>query len=166
MDTQIITTIGAGLLLAVAVLGTIVPVLPGSLLAIITLLGWAAIIGGPVAWWTAGLAVLVALIGWSASTVLTGHNLKKQLIPRGSILLAVLLAIVGMFVTPVLGLFVGFAAGLLLGEYWRRKNFPEALKAAGSALKAMGVGMLVEFGCAALAASIWMIGVLIHFVNR
>ncbi|PQZ95093.1 hypothetical protein CQ018_07130 [Arthrobacter sp. MYb227] len=166
MDTQIITTIVAGLLLVVAVLVTVIPVLPGSLLAVLTLLGWAWILGGPVAWWTAGIGMVVALIGWSASTVLTGHNLKKQMIPRGSILLAVLLAIVGMFLIPVLGLFVGFAVGLLLGEYLRRKNFPAALQAAASALKAMGLGMLVEFGCAALASSVWMIGVLIYFVNR
>lgn len=166
MDTQIIATIVAGLLLAVAVLGTIIPVLPGSLLTVLTLLGWAWFIGGPVAWWAAGIGILLALVGLSASTILTGRSMKKQLIPRGSILFAVVLAIIGMFLIPVLGLFIGFAVGLLVGEYVRRKNLPEALKAAGLALKAMGLGMLVEFSCAALASSAWMIGVIIHFSTR
>ena len=110
--------------------------------------------------------MVLALAGWSASTVLTGRNLKQQKIPRGSIALALALAIVGMFVIPVLGLFLGFAEGLVLGEYARRRDFPAALRASGSALKAMGLGVLVEFGCAALASSVWMIGVIAHFATR
>ncbi|MFL4479465.1 DUF456 domain-containing protein [Paeniglutamicibacter sp. ORCA_105] len=166
MDIQIITSVVAGLLLTVAVVGTIVPVLPGSLLAIGTLLAWGWILGSPAAWWCAGIGMALALAGWSASTVLTGRNLQQQKIPRGSITLGVVLAVVGMFLIPVLGLFIGFAVGLVLGEFRRRKDFPAALRASGSALKAMGVGVLVEFGCAALAASVWMIGVITHFATR
>ncbi len=166
MDTQIITTVIAGLLLAVAALGTIIPVLPGSLLTLGTLLAWGWILGSGASWWSAGIGMAIALAGWSASTVLTGRNLKKQMIPRGSVFLAVALGIVGMFVVPVLGLFLGFGVGLLVGEYSRRRNLTEALRASGSALKAMGIGMVVEFGCAALASSVWMIGVIVHFSTR
>ncbi len=166
MDTQIITTVIAGLLLAVAALGTIIPVLPGSLLTLGTLLAWGWILGSGASWWSAGIGMAIALAGWSASTVLTGRNLKKQMIPRGSVFLAVALGIVGMFVVPVLGLFLGFGVGLLVGEYSRRRNLTEALRASGSALKAMGTGMVVEFGCAALASSVWMIGVIAHFSTR
>lgn len=166
MDIQIITSVVAGLLLTVAVVGTIVPVLPGSLLAIGTLLAWGWILGSPAAWWCAGIGMALALAGWSASTVLTGRNLQQQKIPRGSIALGIVLAVVGMFLIPVLGLFIGFAVGLVLGEFRRRKDFPAALRASGSALKAMGVGVLVEFGCAALAASVWTIGVITHFATR
>lgn len=166
VDTQIITTVIAGILLAVAALGTIIPVLPGSLLTIGTLLAWGWILGSGASWWSAGIGMGIALVGWSASTVLTGRNLKKQMIPRGSIFLAVVLGVVGMFLIPVLGLFLGFGMGLLLGEFSRRRNLPEALRASGSALKAMGVGMVVEFGCAALASSVWMIGVIVHFTSR
>jgi len=166
VDTQIITTVIAGLLLAVAALGTVIPVLPGSLLTLGTLLAWGWILGSGASWWSAGIGMAIALAGWSASTVLTGRNLKKQMIPRGSVFLAVALGIVGMFVVPVLGLFLGFGVGLLVGEYSRRRNLTEALRASGSALKAMGIGMVVEFGCAALASSVWMIGVIVHFSTR
>lgn len=166
MDTQIITTVIAGLLLAVAALGTIIPVLPGSLLTLGTLLAWGWILGSGASWWSAGIGMAIALAGWSASTVLTGRNLKKQMIPRGSVFLAVVLGIVGMFVVPVLGLFLGFGVGLVVGEYSRRRNLTEALRASGSALKAMGIGVVVEFGCAALASSVWMIGVIVHFSTR
>lgn len=166
MDTQIITTVIAGLLLAVAALGTIIPVLPGSLLTLGALLAWGWILGSGASWWSAGIGMAIALAGWSASTVLTGRNLKKQMIPRRSVFLAVALGIVGMFVVPVLGLFLGFGVGLLVGEYSRRRNLTEALRASGSAFKAMGTGMVVEFGCAALASSVWMIGVIVHFSTR
>ena len=50
MDTEIVVTVVAGLLLAVAAIGTVYPVLPGSLLAIVTLIAWAWIMGSPEAW--------------------------------------------------------------------------------------------------------------------
>jgi uncharacterized protein len=71
-----------------------------------------------------------------------------------------------MFVIPVVGLFVGFAGGLFLSEYVRLGNSRAALRASGEALKAIGLGMLVEFAMVALAASIWMIGLIVHFAAR
>ncbi|MEE1620903.1 DUF456 domain-containing protein [Zafaria sp. Z1313] len=166
MDPQIVVTVIAGLLLAVAALGTVYPILPGSWLAIATLLAWAWILGSPAAWTMAALGMLVAAVGWSASAVLTGRNLKQQRIPKGSVLVALVCAVVGMFAIPVVGLFVGFGAGLLASEFARRRDFGAALRASGSALKATGIGILIEFGCAALAASLWMIGVVWHFATR
>jgi uncharacterized protein YqgC (DUF456 family) len=64
-----------------------------------------------------------------------------------------------MFIIPVVGLFVGFAAGLLLSEMQRTRNFRTALTTSWAALKATGLGILVEFGLACLAASTWVIGV-------
>ncbi|MEE4275623.1 MAG: hypothetical protein V2J16_07165 [Thermoleophilia bacterium] len=45
MDTDILATVVAGLVLAVAAVGTVYPVLPGSPLAIGTLIGWGWILG-------------------------------------------------------------------------------------------------------------------------
>lgn len=163
---QILVSVIAGLLLIVAVAGTVYPVLPGSLLALGTLLGWAWIMGSPAAWIAASIGMLLSLIGWAASAVLTGRSLKRQRIPRGSIATAVVAAIVGMFLIPVVGLFVGFGLGLLLSEFARRRDLGSALRASGEALKATGLGILVEFGCAALAGSVWMIGVIWHFASR
>jgi uncharacterized protein YqgC (DUF456 family) len=65
---------------------------------------------------------------------------------------------VGLFVIPVVGLFVGFAAGLLFSELLRTRNLGTATATSWAALKATGLGMLVEFGLACLAASTWVIG--------
>ncbi|WP_309082462.1 DUF456 domain-containing protein [Zhihengliuella sp.] len=165
MEMAVIGTIVVGLLLLVAVLGTVYPILPGSWLALIALLGWAWLLGSPAAWTTGIIAAALVSIGWSASAVLTGRNLQRQRIPRGSIVVALAAAVVGMFVIPVVGLFVGFGAGLLGSEYARRRDFGAALRSSGSALKATGIGILIEFGCAALATSVWVIGVIWHFTS-
>jgi len=163
---QILVTVIAGLLLVVSVVGTVYPVLPGSLLAILTLLGWAWILGSPAAWTCAGIGMGLAIAGWSASAVLTGRALKRQRIPRGTILVAVGAGIAGMFLIPVVGLFVGFGLGLLLAEYARRRDLGSALRASGATLKSTGLGILLEFGCAALAGSVWTLGVIWHFAGR
>ncbi|WP_313810813.1 DUF456 domain-containing protein [Glutamicibacter sp.] len=166
MDAQIVYTIIAGLLLAVSALGTIFPVLPGSLLAILTLLGWAWLLGSPAAWWAAGLGTALAVLGWSASAVLTGRKLKEHRVPTGSILIALLGAVIGAFVIPILGLFIGFAAGLFIGESLRHGSVQGAAGSSVAALKAMGLGIVIEFGCVLLASSVWMIGVIVHFSTR
>jgi len=166
VDTQIIVTIVAGLLLVVAAVGTVYPILPGSWLAIGALLGWGWILGSGASWTAAILGMAIAGVGWAASAVLTGRNLQRQRIPKGSIAVALACAIVGMFLIPIVGLFVGFGLGLFLSEFARRKDFGAAMRASGSALKATGIGILVEFGCAALASSVWAIGVVWHFATR
>jgi uncharacterized protein YqgC (DUF456 family) len=163
MDTDITVTIVAGILLAVAVFGSVYPVLPASLVALVTLIVWGWVLGSAASWTAAVIGALLICVGWSARALLTGRMLKKRHIPRGSILVAVLAGVVGMFVIPLVGLFVGFAAGLFVSEYVRQGDFQSALRSSVEALKATGVGMLVEFGTVSLAASVWMIGVIIHF---
>jgi uncharacterized protein len=166
VDTEVVVTILAGLLLAVAAIGTVYPVLPGSWLAIITLIVWAWIIGSTASWAAGLIGALLAAAGWSASTVLTGRKLRQQQIPKRSIAVAMAAAVVGMFAIPVIGLFVGFGVGLLLSEYARRRDFSAAVTSSVVTLKATGLGILVEFGMACLAASVWMIGVITHFTTQ
>ena len=59
-----------------------------------------------------------------------------------------------------------FGAGLLASEYLRHRDFRSALKSSVEALKATGIGILVEFGMVCLAGSVWMIGVTAHFATR
>jgi uncharacterized protein YqgC (DUF456 family) len=166
MDLQVLTTVLAGLLIMVGSLGTIIPVLPGSILIIAALVAWAWVLGSAAAWTAAAFGIVLALSGLAAGAVLTGRKLKQHSIPNWSILAAVAAGVAGMFIIPVVGLVVGFAVGLLVTEYARRRNFPAALRASAAALKATGIGILVEFGCACLAGSAWVLGVWVHFAGR
>lgn len=160
---QIVATVAAGLLMALAAFGTVFPILPGSMLALGTLLVWALVLGSAPAWTVAIVGAVIVLMGMSASYVLTGRRLVREKIPRGPILVGVVGAVVGMFVIPVLGLFIGFALGLLVAEWYRRRNFRAALEASLGAMKTMGIGMLVELACVCLAGSGFFIGALVHF---
>lgn len=169
LDSAMWEGVASGVALALLVLGAagvVVPVLPGSLLIIATLLVWAVLLGGPAAWTAAIIGALLAAVGWSASTVLTGRALQREQIPRGPVLVAVVAALVGMVLLPPLGLFIGFAVGLFSAEYMRRDKDWEAAGAASlRALRAMGIGILVEFCLAGLAVSCFVLGALVHFLT-
>lgn len=160
MNAEIIVTILCGLAILVGVAGTIVPVLPGSILIGLSLLAW-AIWGGAGAggWVVFGVGLAFVLAGMAASAVLTGRKLKEHSIPNRSVLAGLALGVVGMFVIPVVGLLVGFAVGLLASEVVRTRDVSKALTSSAAALKATGLGILVEFGLACLAASTWVVGV-------
>jgi uncharacterized protein YqgC (DUF456 family) len=159
MNPETLVTVLCGLAILVGVAGTIVPVLPGSILIGASLLAWALWGGaGTTGWVVFGIGLVFVLAGMAASAVLTGRKLKEHSIPSRSVVVGLVLGVAGMFIIPVVGLFVGFAAGLLLSELQRTRAFGTAVASSWAALKATGLGMIVEFGLACLAASTWVIG--------
>lgn len=163
MDPQIPVTVIVGLLIAVGIVGTVVPVLPGSILVAASLLTWALVVGEAVGWIVFGIGGALVLAGMLASAVLTGRRLRQDRIPSRSVLVGAIFGVAGLFLIPVVGLIVGFATGLLLAEYVRQRDLRLAFGSSVSALKATGIGILVEFGLACAAGTVWVIGAWIHF---
>jgi uncharacterized protein len=163
MDVDILVTVLAGILLVVAAIGTIYPVLPGSLIAIVTLLLWAWAVGSWAAWVAAIVGSLICVVGWSASALLTGRKLRQLEVPRWSILVAVVGGMAGMFLIPVVGIFIGFGVALLVSEWVRHRDLRQAWHFSAQTLKAAGTGVLVEFLLVCVAAAVWTIGVIVHF---
>ena len=166
MNPETLVTVLCGLAILVGVAGTIIPVLPGSILIGASLLAWALWGGaGTTGWVVFGIGLVFVLAGMAASAVLTGRKLKEHSIPSRSVVVGLVLGVAGMFIIPVVGLFVGFAAGLLLSELQRTRVLGTAVASSWAALKATGFGMIVEFGLACLAASTWVIGVWVAAVS-
>ncbi|MFJ5862101.1 DUF456 domain-containing protein [Pseudarthrobacter sp. NPDC092439] len=166
MNSETVVTILCGLAILVGVAGTVIPVLPGSILIGAALLTWAIWGGaGTVGWVVLAVGMLFVAAGMAASAVLTGRKLKQHAIPGHSIVVGIVAGVVGMFIIPVAGLFIGFAAGLLLSEVARTRNLGTAATSSWAALKATGLGMLAEFGLACLAASTWVAGVWVAALN-
>ena len=163
MNTDIITSVLVGLAILVGCLGIIVPILPGSILIAIAVLIWAIVIGGPMAWIIFAIVAVCVAAGMSSSLVLTGRKLKSMEVPNTSVLLGGVLAVIGFFVIPVLGLPIGFVAGLFLAEYARLKDAQTAWTSSWESIKAIGLGAGIEFILALLAAIAYGIGVFIHF---
>ena len=166
MDTDILATVVACVLLVVAAVGVLYPVLPGSPMAIATLLVWAWVVGGWAAWVAAVIGALLCVAGWSASTVLTGRKLRELEVPKWSILVAAAGGVVGMFLIPVVGIFVGFAVALLVSEAARHRDVRRAAHFSLQTLRAMGAGVLLEFLLLCTASAVWSAGAIVHFATR
>ena len=160
---DILVSVITGVLLVIGALGTIFPILPGSILAIIGLLIWAIVIGGPVGWTVFGIGLLLSGSGMAASALLTGKRLKQREIPNRSILTGAVVGIVGAFVIPVVGLLLGFVLGLYASEWYRLRDPKQAWDASVVAMKSVGLGMLIEFACAGTAIAVWIVGLVLHF---
>lgn len=131
------------------------PVLPGSLLIGVAVLVWAVATASAPGWAVATVALLLLVGGWAAGYVLAGRQVAAAGVPRRSIVVAGLAGIVGFVVVPVIGLVLFFAAGLVVMEYLRRRELQPAMASAWVALRATGLGILVELGAAMTAASLW-----------
>ncbi len=166
MDLQVFMTIVCGALIAVGIAGVVVPILPGSILIIVSLLAWALTVAAPEGWTVFSIGTVLAGAGLAAGIVLTGRTLKQRRIPGRSVTIGVIAGIVGMFVIPVVGLFVGFALGLFLSEFGRQRDARAALTSSLHALKATGLGILAELALACLAGTTWVIGVWVYFATR
>jgi uncharacterized protein YqgC (DUF456 family) len=149
-----------GLGIVVGLVGILVPVLPGLLLV------WAA-----VAVWsterqdTAGWVVLVvvtalALAGTALKYLLPGRRMRSQGVPSLTMVAGGALGLVGFFVIPVVGLFLGFVLGVYLAERRRLRQHDAAWASTVVALKAAGWSMLIELLTGLLIAATWLTALL------
>ncbi len=153
-----LTEFVVGLAILVGLIGIVVPILPGILLVFVAILVWTIEVGGATAWTVFGVATAFLLVGTVVKYTVPGRQLKDAGIPASTKWAGVALAIPGFFVIPVIGLFVGFVLGVYLAE-WQRIGPAAAWPSTMSALKAVGVSILIELAAATLAALTWVAGV-------
>jgi uncharacterized protein YqgC (DUF456 family) len=148
--------------MVVGLVGIVVPVLPGLLLCYGGVLVWAIFAdAGWGKWLVLAICTGWAIVGTVVKYAWPGRRMKKAGIPNWSILAGVGVGIVGFFVIPFVGLPLGFVAGIWLAE-WQRHNDPKlAWPSTVEALKATGLGMLIEFGAGFLVAMTWVAGLLL-----
>lgn len=147
------------LAIALGLATTVVPVLPGTLIVGGAILVWASETGGTTAWVVFALAAGLLATGAVVKYLVPGRRLKDAGIPLSTQLAGLVVGIVGFFVVPVVGLFLGFVLGVLLAE-WRRLGHERAWPSTRHALKAAGLSILIELGFGTLAALCWATGVI------
>jgi uncharacterized protein len=149
-----------GVAIAVGLLGIVVPILPGTVLILGAILVWALGIGTATGWTVFAVAAAFLLVGTVVKYAVPGRQLKDAGIPASTQWTGVALAIPGFFVIPVVGALVGFVAGVYLAER-RRLGSSAALPSTMSALRAVGVSILIELAAGVLAACAWVAGVVV-----
>lgn len=141
--------------LVVAAAGIIVPVLPGTVLALAALLLWAVVTGGSIAWGAFAIMTVVIAVGQVLKYLLPHRSMTAAGVPGRSILIGGVAAIVGFFVIPFVGLVLGFVGGLYLAEHLRLRDWPQARESTWVAMKATGFSILIELGALMIAATVW-----------
>lgn len=144
--------------IAVGLVGVVVPLLPGAMLAWSAIVVWGFTVGTATGWAVVGVATALIAAGQIVKYTIPGRGLRADGVPNRSLIVGGLVAIVGFFVVPVVGVFIGFVLGVYASEL-QRVGARTAWPSTKAALRAVGVSMLLELTSTLLAAVVWIIGV-------
>ncbi len=149
-----------GLAIAVGIAGVVIPVLPGAVLVWAAIAAWAIAVGSATGWAVLGVATLLIGGAQIVKLLVPGRRLREAGVPRQSIAAGVVLAVVGFFLIPVVGFFIGFPLGVYLEELRRLGRHASAWRSTRDALHAMGLSIVIELSATVLAAGAWLVAVL------
>ena len=105
-----------GLAVLVGLVGIIVPVLPGLLLVWAAVAVWSTERQDATGWIVLAVVTALALAGTALKYLLPGRRMRSEGVPTQTMLAGGVLGLVGFFVVPVVGLFIGFVLGVYLAE--------------------------------------------------
>ncbi|HUO46607.1 MAG TPA: DUF456 domain-containing protein [Acidimicrobiia bacterium] len=149
-----------GIAIAVGLVGIVVAVLPGLLLIWAAVGVWAFFEQTPLAWSIFALATALTVAAQVLKFMVPGRRLEAAGVPRRSLLIGAVLALVGFFVIPVVGLPLGFVAGVYLAERMRHPGHAQAWSATWAAIKAVGLSILIEMGAGLFITALWLASVI------
>ncbi len=147
-------------LMLVGLVGTIVPILPGIFMV------W---LGVAVYVWrdsfeTLSLATFIiisfiAVFAGLADLWLPIFGARKSGAAKRTIVTGLLGAIVGSFIIPVVGTIIGYAVGVLLGEYHKRRDWRAAWEASKGGLTGWGIATIIQLvgGVVIIVIFIWAV---------
>lgn len=147
------------LAIAVGLAGIIVPVLPGGLLVIAAIGVWAFVEGNTTAWVTFGIAAAVFVAAEIIKYTWPVKRMRRAEVRTSVLVIGAIAGIVGFFVIPVIGLLIGFVAGVFAAELVFRRDVTRAWASTVHALKGVGLSVGVELTGALLATIAWVVGV-------
>ncbi|HSK26515.1 MAG TPA: DUF456 domain-containing protein [Jiangellales bacterium] len=154
MDTT--ATVLVGIAIAVGLVGIVVPVLPGLLLVWGAIAVWAVVESSAVGWALLAIATVLFALSQVVKYLVPGRRLRDAGVPSRAIVAGGVLGIIGFFVVPVVGLFVGFVGGVYLAELARLRRHDAAWPSTVHALKAAGLSILIELLTGLLLAVGWV----------
>lgn len=151
--------IGVALVIAVGIIGIVVPLLPGTLLVFAAIAVWAIVENNVTGWVTLGM--VTALLGVATLIKYTWpvKRMRAADVRTLSLVAGGVLGIIGFFVIPVIGLVIGFVLGVYVAELASRGDQRLAWTSTKHAVKGVALSMGVELAGALLATVAWVFGV-------
>ena len=160
METNLLW-VASGLLILVGLAGTVLPVLPGTILILagIVLGAWIDDFNR-VGWVTVTVVCVLAVVAWALDYVAGLLGAKKAGASKQAVIGAALGTVVGIFMGLVGVLFMPLV-GAAAGEYLARKNRQQALKVGVSTWLGIMVGLLAKVVIAFMMIGIFVGALLI-----
>ncbi|SNC60646.1 hypothetical protein SAMN05445756_0321 [Kytococcus aerolatus] len=157
MEHEVLWAVLVGLVMLAGLVGSAFLVLPGLALVWAAALCWALVVQSTAGWVVLAVATVVAAGASALMILVPGRGMKRAGIDNLTLLAGVVGAIVGAFVIPVVGLFVGFVAGIFLMQLTRpRSSGLTPWQATVHALRAVGTNILIELAADLLIIGAWL----------
>jgi uncharacterized protein YqgC (DUF456 family) len=147
------------LVIAVGLVGIVMPVLPGTLLVFGAIVVWAFVENNVTSWVTLGLVTVVLAAATLIKYLWPMRRMRGADVRTLSLVAGTVLGIIGFFVIPVVGLVIGFVLGVYLAELANRRDQRLAWTSTKHAVKGVALSVGVELAGALLATVVWVAGV-------
>jgi uncharacterized protein YqgC (DUF456 family) len=148
--TLLLDSLTFGLIVAFIVLGVIgilIPMIPGTLLIWTAVLIYVLINGlGSIGTAAFVIITLIALATGTADFWMPLLGATTGGASRRALFMGVVGGFIGTLFAPLIGTVIGYAAGLLLGEYQKRGDWNEALKASAGGVAGWGLATAIQLG--------------------
>jgi uncharacterized protein YqgC (DUF456 family) len=147
------------------IIGTLIPIIPGTFLVWVTVLLYALFerVNGFMAIdiWSFAFLTLIALVTGLADVwlPLLGGTVRKT--SKRAMLFGLIGGTIGTFIAPLVGTIAGYALGILLGEFHKVRDVSKAFRASLEGVAHWGVGTVIQFAGAVLIMIIFIWQVLI-----
>ena len=149
------------LAIAVGLVGIVLPFLPGTLLIYAAIAVWAFMVRGTVAWVVLGVVTAVLGASLLVKYLWPARRMRAADVSGRTLAAGALAGVIGFFVIPVVGLVVGFVAGVYLAELAHRRDNRRAWASTVHAVKGVALSMGVELAGGLIATAVWVIGLLL-----
>jgi uncharacterized protein YqgC (DUF456 family) len=145
--------VAAGIVLGL--IGVVVPVLPGLLLVSGSIGVWA---WATRTWWLLAAVCVITVVVLVVKVVLPAHTARESA-STWALAGGAVGGLIGFFAIPVVGMFIGFLAGVLATELVRLRAVRPALDATWATTKSLGISMALELVAALVLAGLWVAAV-------
>ena len=156
-----VETLLVAVVIAIGLIGILVPLVPGSILVFAAIAVWAYLEGTTVGWITLGVATVILAAALLVKYLWPMKRMRNADVRTVSLMVGGAFGIVGFFVVPVLGLVIGFVVGVYVAEVAQRHDNRLAWASTVHAIKGVALSVGVELAGALLATMVWVAGVLL-----
>lgn len=132
----------------VGLIGALLPIIPGVIIIWFASLFYAAVLVGfgTFSPWVFVLITLIAMVAGTSDIWLAALGAKTTGASWRTLLVGLVGAIAGTFLLPIpiFGTIIGYAAGIILAEYMRFKEWRPAIRTALGGVVGWGISSVVE----------------------